>query len=151
TSLELAAPEALLHGPADRLPPGTPDAGMDAAIGHDLDVPVGEEQVDEDAVVALGVPYAGRREHLDGARPCREACPELPHVERVLDDDADLPVVLGLGLADRALDRVERTRREGAPGAPRRRHEVTEDSSDAHVLTSVPRRRRPRSCHRRPR
>src|SRR3972149_561112 len=63
--LEAALGELALHRPANRLPRGRSDAGVDAAVGDDLDAPVGEEQGDQDAGVLLGIPHAQPAEELD--------------------------------------------------------------------------------------
>src|SRR5205823_8961922 len=44
--LEEAGAEFLFHGGADLLPAGLADPGVDATIGNDLDVAVGEQEID---------------------------------------------------------------------------------------------------------
>src|SRR5512143_853196 len=48
---ELALPEGRLHFLAHRLPRGLSQFGMDAAVCHDLDVAIREQQIDQHAVV----------------------------------------------------------------------------------------------------
>jgi hypothetical protein len=66
----LVAPgaEGLLHVRADRLPVGGAAGTGDAAIGDDLDIAIGEQQIDEDAVVLLGVPDPEGGEDLESTR-----------------------------------------------------------------------------------
>src|SRR5581483_10253272 len=71
--LEAAVAKRLLHAAADPLPLGGADASMDAAVGENLNVAVGEQQVDQHAVVALGVPDAPLREHVERAIARRAA------------------------------------------------------------------------------
>src|SRR5882672_6613265 len=64
--LETADPERSLHLTADILPALAADFRMNAAVGDDLDVTVGKQQVNEHAVVVFGVPDSQRRKHFDG-------------------------------------------------------------------------------------
>ena len=56
TLLELAVTECNFHFPADLIPALQTDTRMDATVGDDFDVPVGEQQVNENPVVVCGVP-----------------------------------------------------------------------------------------------
>ena len=67
-ALEIAGPEFGFHLGADFLPAGGADLGVDAAVGDDLEVAVGEQQIDQDAVVVRGVPDPQLRKNIQRAR-----------------------------------------------------------------------------------
>src|SRR5512146_3166191 len=56
--LEPALMECGFHFMAHRLPCCLPQFGMNAAVCHDLDIAIREQQVDQHAVVVFGVPDA---------------------------------------------------------------------------------------------
>ncbi len=56
TLLEPAGTECSFHFPANLLPALQTDTRMDATVGDNFDVPVGEQQVNENTVVVFGVP-----------------------------------------------------------------------------------------------
>ena len=85
------------------------------AVRDDLDVAVGEQEVDEDAVVFLGIPDVQGGEHLDGPLARRLTGDKGPEVQRPLDRVADLSPVPGLRGSDGRLDARERRRRECPP------------------------------------
>ena len=93
---------------------------MDATVGEDLDVAVGEKKIDEHAVVLLGVPYPQPREHFQRALARALAGEERVALEGRLDREADLAAVSGLALLDRLLDRRHGFGWKCAP--PRARH-----------------------------
>src|SRR5512139_1774025 len=143
-ALELALPESGFHRPRHRLPGGGVDPLGDAAVGDDLDVVVGEQQIHQHAAVVFGVPHAQVGEHLDRAFAPAHAAPDQGTVQAVLDGEADLAAVGGFAGPDRGLDRVERGQRERAPPRPRR-HEVMprqafeiHHESDAHPPPNPP-------------
>src|SRR5205085_2137074 len=55
---EISRTKVSLHRGADLLPTLHPTLGVDAAIGDDLDLAVGEQEIDQHAVVVMGVPDA---------------------------------------------------------------------------------------------
>ena len=55
--LEAAGGERALHFAAYGLPRGAADLAVYAAVGNDLDAPVGKQQIDQHAIVVLGVPH----------------------------------------------------------------------------------------------
>ena len=52
---------------ADLLPALSTNMGIDAAIGDDLDILIGEQQIDQNAVVLCGVPDPQMRENIERA------------------------------------------------------------------------------------
>src|SRR6185436_1240989 len=122
--LESPFAEMRLHLAADGLPFLLGHARGDAAIGDDLHAPVGEQQVDEDARVLLGVPHSLLGEHLARALARAEVAPELGRRELGLDHEADLAAVALLLESDLALDRIERRRRKAATRVERAHPDV---------------------------
>ena len=150
-ALELPLADPLLHAVADGLPSLRADARVDPAIADDLEVAVGQQEVDEDPVVVLGIPDPQLAEHLDRALARGDPAQDLARVERVLDGEADLTAVRGLAFADRRLDIRERLRREHLAHAPRRREQVPQRPLHVHAPASTTgptrRRRRTRPRH----
>ncbi len=71
----------------------SPTLRVNAAVGDDLDVAVGEQQVDEHAAVLLGVPDPQQPEHLERALARRHAAQHARERQRRLDDEAHLPAM----------------------------------------------------------
>src|SRR5512139_4140043 len=137
-ALELALPESGFHRPRHRLPGGGIDPLGDAAVGDDLDVVVGEQQIHQHAAVVFGVPHAQVGEHLDRAFAPAHAAPDQGAVQAVLDGEADFAAVGGFAGADRGLDRVERGPRERAPPRPRRHEVMPRQTSEIHHDPDAP-------------
>ena len=81
SALEIACAKRIFHGPTDRFPPLRPDARVHAAIGENFDVPIGEQEIDEHAVVVLGIPYVQTGEHLDSAILRGDATQEVGQIQ----------------------------------------------------------------------
>src|SRR6185295_14671023 len=64
---ETARAKRLFHLAANRAPRALPDALVNPAIGDDLDIAIGEKQVDENATVLLGIPDPQQAESLERA------------------------------------------------------------------------------------
>src|SRR5579871_1342098 len=130
--LEASSPVMLLHQAAHAFPVLGLDAARETAIGDDLDDTVGELDVDEDAVVVLGVPNALRGEHLERAHPRAHPRHDLPGGQRCFDGEANLTRVIALGARHRRLDRIQGARREKAACAQVRRAEVPQQPPGPH-------------------
>ena len=91
---------------ADLLPAGRADFGVDAAVGDDLDVAVGQQQIDQHAVVVRGVPDPQLRENIQRALPRRLIAKQRRAVERAFDHETHLAGMRGLARLDRLLDRA---------------------------------------------
>ena len=63
-----AGAERRLDLAADRLPRGVADTRVDAPIGDDFHRVIGEQHVQQDAIVGLGVPDSQQAEHFERAR-----------------------------------------------------------------------------------
>ena len=152
---EAALAKRRLHSRADRLPRRIADDPVNAAVGDDLDVAVGEQQVDEDAAVLLGVPDAQQAEHLErtlarddalagrgppAAQP-RSATHTCPRCVRSPSAIAASTRVRSRGGNARRTDRVVGDDVTQHPHARCR----------ASAITILPTRRRRRNCRRRPR
>ena len=92
---------------ADFLPAGSADLGVDAAIGDDLDIAVGQQQIDQHAVIVGGVPDPQLRENIQRALARRLIAEQRRAVERAFDHEADLAGMRGLARLDRLLDRSQ--------------------------------------------
>ena len=101
---KLPALKSRFHLPADFFPAGGADPGVDAAVGDDLDVTVGQQQIDQDAVVVGGVPDPQLRKDIQRALPRRLIAKQRCAVERAFDHETDLPGMRGLARLDRLLD-----------------------------------------------
>ncbi len=77
---------------------------MDAAIGDDLDIAVGEKQVDQDAAILVGVPDAQQAEHVDRARARGDAGEHPRKRQRSLDREAHLSAMPLFSFADQRFD-----------------------------------------------
>ena len=153
-ALEIPGLEIGLHRRADFFPAGGADLRVDAAIGDDLDIAVGEQQIDQHAVVVGGVPDPQLRENIERALARRLIAEQRRAVERAFHHEADLAGMRGLARLDRLLDRRQHLRRKDAPHPPAMLEKMLADAPDAHATssrsTSFPTRRRRRNCrHRR--
>ena len=113
--------------------PACADLGVDAAVGDDLDVAVGQQQIDQHAVVVRGVPDPQLREDIQRPLPRRLIAKQRRAVERAFDHEAHLAGMRGLARLDRLLDRRQRLRRKNAPQPPAVFEQMPADALDAHV------------------
>src|SRR5512139_682905 len=137
-AFEFALPESGFHGLRHGLPGSGVDPRSDAAIGDDLDVVVGEQQIYQHPAVMFGVPHAQVGEHLDRAFAPAHAAPDQGAVQAVLDGEADFAAVGGFAGADRGLDRVERRPRKRAPPRPWRHEVMPRQSFEIHHEPDAP-------------
>src|SRR3546814_10085792 len=75
-----------------------------AAISNDLDAAIGEQDIDQHAVVVLGIPDAQRREYLDRTFARGHSAPELVQRQCAFDREADLARMLRFAGTHRSLD-----------------------------------------------
>src|SRR6476620_3567124 len=80
----------------------------ESAVGHHLDAALGQQQVDQHAVVVLGVPDLELAEHRDGPLARAGAAPEIAQGQARLDAQADLA---GVALRAHALARCQTLQR----------------------------------------
>ena len=95
-ALEISSPEIRFHLLADFLPAGGAYLGVDAAVGDDLDVAIGEQKVDQHAVIVRGVPDPELRENIQRPFPRRLIAKQRCAIERALDHETHLSRVGGL-------------------------------------------------------
>ena len=148
-ALEIPRSEIRFHLLADFLPAISANFGVDAAIGDDLDVAVGQQQIDQHAVVMRGVPDPQVREDIERAFTRRLIAKQRRAVECAFDHETDLAGMDGLALFDRLLDCIQHARRKVAPRPPAVFEKMLADAFDTHGLTSFPTRRRHRNCRHR--
>ncbi len=146
--LEASCGKVSLDFPADRVPLGLLDDCGQAAIRDDLHDAVGEQDVNQHAVVLCRVPDTQSTEYLRGPVSRSEVVPQLWKIEGGLDREADFTGVPGLDLAHGRLDRLEHLGRESPAGAPASRTEVPSEPGEVHAqATSDRKRRRLRNHH----
>jgi hypothetical protein len=75
--LEAPGAEGHAHAVDDALPGRGVDVPAQAAVGHDLDAVLGQQQVDQHAVVVLGVPDAQLAEQRDARSPRASGAPQV--------------------------------------------------------------------------
>ena len=73
SGLVLALGKGQGHAPAECIPLRWRDLGSNAAIGDDFDLPLGEEDVEQDAAVFFGMADAELSELFFRPLPCRQA------------------------------------------------------------------------------
>src|SRR6185437_33163 len=132
--LELPLPEIGLHVAANCLPALAADLGVDAAVGDDLDLAVGEQEINQHAIVVGGVPDPQMREDIERASPRRMIAQERHAVERAFHGEAHLARMPRLAGFRRSLDLRQHLGREHAPRAPMMLDEMFRDASDSHAL-----------------
>src|ERR1700738_238817 len=133
TAFEITRPEIRLHRPADFLPTGGADLGVDAAIGDDLDLAVGQQQIDQHAIVVGGVPDAQVRENIQRAFPRGLIAEQRRAVQRTFHDEAALAGTRGLARLNGPRDRGQRLRRENPAYPPAVLEKMLADAPDAHI------------------
>src|SRR5215472_13867523 len=138
TRLELAGAEVVLHAAADHLPPARADPAVDAAVGNNLDIAVGEQKIDQHAVIVRGVPDPQMRKDVERTLACRLIAEQRPAVERTLHDKTRLAGMGGRAGLDRPLDRSQHVGSKDAPRAPVMLDEMPCDATDAHVDYQLP-------------
>ncbi len=134
--LEVRLAKLRFHAAADRLPAGLTDPRINAAVGDDLDLAIGEQQINQHAIIVLGVPDPQLREDVERALPGGLVAEQGRAVERALDDEADLARMRGLAGPDRLLDAVKHLSREDAARAPMVLDQMPGDALNAHERTA---------------
>ena len=147
-ALEVPCPEIRFHLLADFFPALAADPGVYSTIGHNLEIVVGQQQVDQDAVVVDGVPDPQLRKNIQRPLPRRLVAKQRPAVERAFDHETHLPGMRGLTRLDRLLDLRQRHWRKDTAQPPAVFDQMPADAPDAHA-TSSPMRRRRQNCRRR--
>lgn len=104
TLLELPLAKCPLHLSADRRPTSISHALVNATVGDDLDGAIGQQDIDQDTAIVLGIPNTQCREQVDGALARGESRPQCGHAKVRLDDKTQLAVMAMLAVADRCLD-----------------------------------------------
>ena len=89
-AFEVPCPEIRFHLPADLLPAGGADLGIDAAVGDDLDVAIGQQQIDQHAAIMRGIPDAELGKDIQRPLPRRLVVKQRRTIERAFDHEAEL-------------------------------------------------------------
>jgi|GEM_PF-1783949 len=120
----MSSPKCTFHFPANRFPTLRTNPPMDAAIRDDLDIAVGKQQINQHAIIVLGIPNIQCGKHLQGALSGGQAAQQRTRVEGVLDRKSNLPAMTDFGLRNGPFDSRHRGRRERSRNPPLRRQEV---------------------------
>src|SRR5438874_4595834 len=131
---KISRSEIALHLGADFFPARGADLGVDAAIGDDLDIAVGQQQVDQHAVVVSGVPDPQLREDIQRALPRGLIPKQRRAVQCAFHDKTDLARMRALTRPDRLLDRTQHLRRKNPPHPPAVLKKMPADAPDIHCL-----------------
>src|SRR6516225_400744 len=131
-TFELARRKLGLHRAADCLPTRSTNLRIDAAIGDDLDVAVGQQQIDQHAVVVRGVPEQQMRKYIERAFAGVLMAEQRSAIERAFDDETDLAGMRRFALLDRLFDAIEHGLRKYLPRTPVVLEEMPGDTPDAH-------------------
>jgi hypothetical protein len=111
--------QAAAQAVGQRLPGCGLDRTRHAPVGHHLDGVLGQQQVDQHAIVVLGVPHAQLGEHHQRAfahdaphgQVPAQVPPQVAGGQARLDADAQLPGVPRLALGHAPAQALERVRR----------------------------------------
>ena len=149
----VAALESGLHVTDQRLPLLRRQGARQGAVGDDLDGVVGQQQIDQGAVVVLGIPDAQLAEQRDGALARRGIAPDVAGRQAGLDADTDLSCMALLAHGDQALQLRQGLGWECTPQLPfgpmvaQQPDQTLNKACDrSRHLTNSPRRRRPQNC-----
>ena len=137
-SLELASPEIIFHVVADLFPALRTDMGINAAVGDDFDVLVGEQQINQDAVVLCCVPDPQMRENIERAPPRRLIADKRGSVERALHDKAHLAGMGRFARLDCVLDARQHLWGKDASHPPGVLEKMLANALDTHPAFSLP-------------
>src|SRR5258708_8651672 len=135
-ALEISGSEFDFHIRADFLPAGSADLRIDAAIGDDLDVAVGQQQIDQHAVIVGGVPDPQSRKNIQRALPRRLIPKQRRAIQRAFHDEAELAGMAALARLDRLFDPSQYLRPENPPYPPPMLQQMPADAPDAHATSS---------------
>ena len=109
----------------DLLPLAGRDFRGNPAVRQNLDVVVGEQHVNEDAVVLGGVPHSEPAEQIGRPLPGSDLAPQLRQIERRLDHEAHLTAMLRLHFVNGGFDFGEYCCRKALAGLPAQCEQVT--------------------------
>src|SRR6185436_6984510 len=139
---ETSFAKRLFHLLTDRFPRRGADLRVNAAVGDDLDVAVGEQQIDKHAAVFGRVPDAERAEDFDRPRARRNAVQQPADRKRRLDGETQLAAVSAFAVGNGGLDALKRRLGERAAHRCAIRAEMAEEAakrmSAGHVVSRVP-------------
>ncbi len=132
TRLEIAAPEVRFHCLANCFPFATIHLGMNASVRDDLDVTIGKQDIDEDAVVVFGVPDPQFRKDINRSRASRRSLQHGNGMKCSLDREPHLPNMRVMTGMNRSLNGDKRLARERSVDAPVRHEEMPKGPFDVH-------------------
>ncbi len=105
--MEAAGTEMLFHEAANRLPLRRTDPALKAAIGDDFDVAIRQLNVDQDAVVAFGIPNAQSRKDFQRMSARGDIVQDVIRRQRRFDREANLTGMRRFGSGNGLLDGIE--------------------------------------------
>src|SRR3569833_2132090 len=135
-TLDLTGAKLGLLVAADRLPAAGSDTRMDTAIGDDLDVAIGEQNIDQHAVIVCGVPDPQLREQVERTLARGLVAKQGRAVERTFHHEAHLSRMRGLASLDGLPNTIERRRRKYLPYPPTMYEKMPRDTPHTHLSSS---------------
>src|SRR3954451_4734545 len=131
--LEISLAEFGFHRAADLLPFRGAGFRVDTAIGENLDVAVGQQEINQHAVIVRSVPNAQMRKNIQGTIAGRLVAQQRRAIQRAFDDETDLAGMGRLARLDRALDGDQHMLRKHLSDPPAVLEQMLGDTLDAHA------------------
>src|ERR1700692_2113911 len=128
------APRAkiLFHEAAYGFPLGLAHARRQTPIRYDFHIAIRKLNVDEHAVVVLGIPHLQMSEHVERPGTGTQVVDDMERRERRLDGETYLAGVGPFGARDRLLDGIEGALGELEARAPMRRCNMSDETPESH-------------------
>ena len=113
-----------LHLLANSLPSGVARLGMNTSVGHDFNRLVGQQHVNQHAIVVRGVPHAQLREHLNSTFARGLAFEQGQAVQAALHGKANFARVAGFAGLNGGFDGGQPQARKSARSTLLRKKQV---------------------------
>ena len=105
---EFVLGEHSLHLATDRLPMHGTDQTIETAIRHNFDIAIRQQQVDQDAIVGLGIPHPQFTEQSQRALAGADAAKQRRQIQRAFHREAYFGVMRLFGNHHRSFDPIHR-------------------------------------------
>src|ERR1035437_3584004 len=124
--------EGSFHFAANLFPFARADLRVNPTIGNNFHGPVGEQQINKQAVVVLGIPYPRLRKHVDGAFSRGLPLEQRRAVQCALHDETDFADVRGFARFDRLLNRDQGLAGKSPVDFPVSHYQMSKNAFDIH-------------------
>ena len=105
------------------------DPFCNTAVGDDFHVAVGEQQINQHAVVVLRIPHPQQGKNIDGALPRGDPMPQRRRRQSALDDNSNLSRMALFRTFDRGFYGGQRRGRKNSVHLPVSHEEMTKKSA----------------------